>query len=250
MKQANKAVRRKKEKWNFKPYLIIAAALLLILGTAAIITHCSAESEREVLKFTYENGQYYDKKNDITYVQAPFYYQSKLMTSSDYTYATSDLFDLYRVGYRDENDQVHLVSGELWLSTAMDVGALLYYNPEKVDLPEPHEFEGDSIYLCEPNGTSLFSTTKIEGNTATKLLGAFFTETDTDCDEYFSACTRIGNLKISSEKYQWIYLNLWLYVDEEGNFYLYEQVTQRFHRTDAEVFAPFYAQLEDESAAS
>lgn len=250
MKQANKAVRRKKEKWNFKPYLIIAAALLLLFGTAAIITHCSGESEREVLKFTYKNGQYYDKKNDITYVQAPFYYQSKLMTSNDYAYATSDLFDLYRVGYRDEENQVHLVSGELWLSTAMDVGALLYYNADKVDLPELNEFEGDSIYLCEPDGSNLFSTTKIEGATATELLGDFFSKEGSDYDESFSDCARIGNLKISSPKYKWIYLNLWLYVDEEGNFYLYEEVTQKFHMTDAEVFAPFYALSEEATAAS
>lgn len=245
MKQTNTIPPRKKEKWNFKPWLIIGAIILVIIAIAAILTFCEGSNgKKDVLKFTFENGEFHDEKNEITYVQAPFYYQSKLMTSKDYPYAQSEQFTLYRVGYRDEDEKVHLVSGELWLSTSMDVGALLYYNSDKVDLPTLEEFEGDEIYLCEPDGSTLFTTTKLDAETTGELLGDFFAKEGSDYDEFYSDCQRVANLKVSSSKYNWLYLNLWLYADSEGNYYLSEDVTQKFHKTDADVFEPLLSEPE------
>lgn len=238
MKQANKMSRRKKEKWNFKPWLIIAAILLLLFGSVAILTLCSGQ-QKNVLKFSYENGEYYDEKNDITYVEAPFYYQSKLMTSKDYPYAQSEETTLYRVGYRDEEDKVHLVSGNLWLSTSMEDGALLYYNRDKVDLPDFTEFGGDSIYICEPDGT-LFSTTKLDSSTTQKLLADFFSAEESEYNEHYLTSELIANLKVSSSQYDWLYLNLWLYSDDNGDYYLCEDTTRKFVKTDADVFDPLF----------
>lgn len=240
MKQQNAKNRRKKEKWNFKPYLIIAAVILLIVGIVVVVHFVTNADKKDVLEFTYDKGKYYDEKNDITYEMAPFYYQSQLMTSSDYPYAESNLFTLYRVGYRDANNEVHLVGGDLWLSTSMDVGALLYYNPDKVDLPELDEYEGDTIYVCEPDGSSLFSTTALKGVEAEKLIDDFVTSEENDFETHFTGCQLVANLKISSSKYKWLYLNLWLYTDGEGEYYLYEQVTQKFLETDADIFEPFF----------
>lgn len=246
MKQANTAPRPKKEKWNFKPWLIIAAVILLILGSAAIMTYCSGK-DKNVLKFTYANGQLYDEENGITYVEAPFYYQSKLMTSKDYPYAECEYFTLYRVGYRDENEKVNLMEGSRWLSTSMDIGAMLYYNPDKVDLPELDEFEGDEIYICEPDGANLFSTTVLDAATTVPLLDDFFSTEGSDFNELYLGCELIANLKVSSSKYKWLYLNLWLYTDAEGNYYLCEDITKKFLKTDAEVFEPLFGENDEAS---
>lgn len=247
MKQASKSLHRKKEKWNFKPYLIIAAIILIIIAVAAVIYFTSDAAQNKVLKFTYQNGEYYDEKNDITYVVAPFYYQSQLMTSSDYPYAESNLFTLYRVGYRDEDGQVNLIGGNLWLSTSKDVGAQLYYNPDKVDLPELHEYEGDTIYICEPDGSTFFSTTALKGAETEALLDAFIEAEGSDFDTLYSQCELIANLKVGSSKYKWLWLNLWLFTDAEGNYYLYEEVTHKFLETDAQLFAPYFEEAETDT---
>lgn len=245
MKQTSMAKPRKKEKWNFKPWLIIAAVILVIIGIAAILTYCDGDG-KHIGDFRYENGKYIDQENNITYVEAPYYYQAKLTTSSDYPYAESDRSTLYRVGYRDEDEKVHLVSGSLWLSTLIEDGGSLYYNPDKVDLPEISEFEGDSIYICEPDGT-LFSTTRLEGTTVTELIDGFLTAESESYTMLTLGCELVSNLKVSSSKYNWMYLNLWLYTDAEGNYYLCETTTQRVVKTDAKVFEPIFAEATAES---
>lgn len=247
MKQINKSSTkkpRKKEKWNFKPWLIIGAILAAILALTAVLAYCDGDKPKEVLKFTYSDGEYIDEKNGITYVAAPFCYQAQLTTSKDYPYAASDRQTLYRVGYRDEDDKVHLQMGELWLSTLLEEGAALYYNRDKVTIPDFTEFEGDVIFLCRPDG-SLFSTTKIEGAEATELLEAFFTAEGSDYDTLYRSCELISNLKVSSSKYPWLYLNLWLYTDADGNYYLCESTTRKFLKTDAAVFEPFFDETDE-----
>lgn len=245
MNQENKKKPRKKEKWNFKPWLIIAAIILVIVALAAILTYCDGNG-KQVLNFSYENGKYIDQKNDITYVEAPVYYQAKLTTSKDYPYAESDRDTLYRVGYRDEDEKVHLVSGNFWLSTLIEDGSLLYYNPDKVELPEMNEFEGDTIYVCRPDGT-LFTTTLLEGTTVTELLDTFLTAESEPYAMLALGCELVSNLKVSSSKYNWMYLNLWLYTDAEGNYYISEATTQRVVKTDAKVFEPIFAETTTES---
>lgn len=240
-KTSGNAPRSKKEKWNFKPWLIIGGVILVIVAIVAVITVITGLDDKDVLEFTYENGEFVDEKNDITYVEAPFYYQSKLMTSKDYPYAASENITLYRVGYRDEKDKVHLVSGQDWLSTSMDIGAMLYYNPNKVELPALDQFEGDEIYICEPDGSTLFTTTKLDEYTTTRLLDDFFATDDSDFNELYIGCELVANLKVSSSKYPWLYLNLWLYTDAEGNYYLCENITRKFLKTDEDVFAPILA---------
>lgn len=246
MKQEKNKKSPRKEKWNFRPWLIIAAIILLLLAATAILTYCSGQQNKDVLKFSYQSGEFHDQKNDITYVEAPFYYQSKLMTSKDYPYAQSENTTLYRVGYRDEEDKVHLVGGNLWLSTATEDGAVLYYNPDKVDLPDFTEFGGDAIYVCEPDGT-LFSTTKIDSKTTKKLLDDFFSAEGSDFNELYLTTELVANLKVSSSEYAWLYLNLWLYTDAEGNYYLCEDTTRKFLKTDKEVFAPLFELPEPEA---
>lgn len=248
MKQANKAIPRKKEKWNFKPYLIIAAVLLLIVALAAVITLWQREPELPM--FTYENGNYVDSENQITYAAAPFYYQAVLWAGEDYAYADSDWAKLYRVGYRDEDDAAHLLSAELWLTTDMEDGALLYYNVDKVDLPDMTEFEGDRIYICEPDGSGLFSTTAIEAETASRLLEDFFSAEGSDYDELIASCDLTANLKVSSSKYKWMYLNLWLYTDDDGNYYICETTTKKLIKTDEDAFEDIFSDPSDNSAVS
>lgn len=233
---------RKKEKWNFKPWLIIGAIVTAIFAMTAILAYCEGrdEAEREVLKFTYADGQYSDSENGITYVRAPLYYQARLTTSADYPYATSNRDSLYRVGYRDADDKVHLKGGNLWLSTLLEDGAILYYNPDKVEVPDFTAFEGNEIYVCEPDGS--FTTTKLEGNEAVSLLEAFFTAEGSDYDRFYTSCDLVSNLKVGSSKYNWLYLNLWLYTDAEGNYYILESETRKFLQTDADIFAPIFAE--------
>lgn len=240
MKQETTKKHPKKEKWNFKPWLIIAAIILLLAGITAIITYCDGDN-KQLLDFSYENGKYIDQKNGITYVEAPFYYQAKLTTSADYPYAESDRSTLYRVGYRDKDDKIHLVGGNLWLSTLIEDGAQLYYNADKIDIPEIGEFEGDTIYVCKPDGT-LFTTTLIEGTTVTELIDGFLTAESEPYEMLMLGCELVSNLKVSSAKYDWMYLNLWLYKDAEGNYYISETTTQRVVKTDAKVFEPIFAE--------
>ncbi len=237
------------------PWLIIVGVIAVVLGAAGIYTWLTADG-REVRNFVYntQNGSYTDPETGITYMPAPFCFESVLSASEDYPYAVNDEghHSLFQIGYRDEKDQVHLKQGSAWLSTAKSVGGQLYYNPDQVRIPTYAEFDWDKIYFSNPDAGQ-FSVYTMSPGDADRLMQVFISEesenlfaTHYDTDKLESKLT----LRVSSNTYKWLYLNLTVFADEEGNFYITQQGAliaddPRMVAVDKAFFEDYFKSIED-----
>lgn len=220
--------KRKPIPWkSLLPWFIIAGVIVGVLGGAAIYTLLTQDSTPKAYTFDYngKDGTYYDAEHDITYVPIPFCFEAVLNESGN-PYATSDFQSLYRIGYRDEadGDQIHLKKATSWLAAAKSVGGQVYYNPEEVRFPEFSEFDWDVIYFTNPD-SSQYSTYTLDTETSDRLMREFLDESAENLFEthYNTSLDSKLVLKVRSSTYQWLYLNLVLLADEEGNYYLCQE---------------------------
>lgn len=240
---ANKTKKKTKiDRRALLPWLIISGVLAAILVGAAIYSMVEDNPARKVYSVTYngEDGSIYEAENDHTYLPAPFCYEAVLNASSDYPYARVkakwSLFDdsakanekfntFYQVGYRDENDKLQMKSGSAWLCRAKEFGGQVFYNPALVDFPEFSEFDWKEIYFTNPD-QSQFSTYTLDYSTTDALMKAY---TDPNAKNVYGEIYGEKELdikltlKVASYTYRWLYLNLNLVEDEEGNYYLYPE---------------------------
>ncbi len=222
VKKTNRKSSRKQIPWRtLLPWFIIAGVLAAIAVGALIYSSLTDEDGKDVPRFEYENGQYYDAERDITYLPAPFYFEAVLNASADYPYAESNRWPLYQVGYRDDDGKVHLKQGSAWLTTQKSVGGQVYYNPAEVKFPEMKDFDWEAIYFSNP-GSGQFSTYTMPAGETHQLMTEFLSEDNPDLygsiamDELDPKLI----LRVSSGTYRWLYLNLTLYADKEDNYYL------------------------------
>ncbi len=234
------------------PWFIIVGAILAILVGSAIYSH--VKYDRKVYKFEYQSatGEYLDKTNGITYKPAPFCYEAVLNASEEYPYATSSFQSLFRVGYRDNKDQVHLKKASAWLCTSKSVGGQVYYNPAEVKVPEFADFDWEVIYFTSPDN-SQFSTYTLNEKDTDSLMKAF---TDPEAENLFATHYKAEELevkltlKVSSKTFQWLYLNLNVLADAENNYYLCPQGVilsedPRMIAVDKSYFEDYFKTLED-----
>lgn len=235
------------------PWLIIVGVVAAIAVGAWIYVAVTEDEGGAAHRFTYnlQDGSYTDEKQGITYYPVPFYYESVLNRGE--VYAESDEGQsLYQIGYRDEDGNVHLKKGSAWLSTAKSVGGLVYYNPDEVRIPELSEFDWDQIYFSNP-GSEQFSTYTMTGEACDKLMREFLAEDAENLYEtHFNDQTVDAKLtlRVSSNTYTWLYLNLTVYADEEGNYYVTQQGAQLAEeplmvQVDAAHFEDYFKTLEE-----
>ena len=272
MKTIEKQTKKKKFKINRRelmPWLIIASVIAVILAGAAIYTAWDSGSFRKIYTVTYngEDGSYYDAEQEITYVPAPFCYEAVLNAGADYPYAKMKIkwnpFDqtiiakeklntFYQVGYKDADGVAHLLSGTEWFCRSKELGGQVYYNPDKVDFPEFSEFDWKVIYFTNPD-SSQFSTYTLDEKTTDKLMKEF---TDENAENVYSKLYGKEELdikltlKVSSNTYTWLYLNLNLVEDTQGNYYLYPEGSSldedcRMIQVDNAYFEDYLQTLED-----
>lgn len=274
MKATAKPTNQKKKKVKISrrelmPWLIIAGVIAIILAGAAIYTAIESDSFRKVYTVTYngDDGSYYDQEQGITYVPAPFCYEAVLNATADYPYAKMKIrwnpFDatmiakeklntFYQVGYKAEDGVVHLRPGTEWFCRSKELGGQVFYNPDRVDFPEMSEFDWNVIYFTNPD-SSQFSTYTLDEKTTDKLMKQFTAE---DAENVYKKVYGVEELdikltlKVSSNTYQWLYLNLNLVEDTKGNYYLYPEGSSneedcRMIRVDNAYFEDYLSTLED-----
>ncbi len=231
-----------REKWNFKPYIIVAAVIALIFAIVGVMYF--AESYRYVHKFTYENGEYYDKKNDITYVSAPMCYT--YVAKSKEEYATSDKDDLYYVCYTEgegENKKTHAANPEELLTTNVSRGGVIYYNPEKFTLPQTKDFKWDVMYLCENSAGVVHATQELDSTVTDSLLDGYFAAPDDENlfdSQLRFELTHLKQIRVSSKSYKALFMVMELYTDGKGSYYISSVYDERLVKTDSAVFSQFF----------
>ncbi len=237
----SKTEKTKKRREKFKPLpWLIALGVIAVLSLGIVLSYYIS-NYRPVLRFTYngENGSYYDKKNDITYVSAPGCYSFVLKSGEEY--AVSDRLSLYYMGYKD-GEQVHMSDPTAWLTTSIEDGGIIYYNPEKVNLPETKNFIWHEIYLCNTGGV-LFATQKLDASVTNRLLKAYFEAPDEE--NLFDSGVMydmefLKEVRVTSYVYPQLHMIMRLYTDGKGNYYLASIYDRRLIKTEAEVFLPFF----------
>ncbi len=272
MKTTAKQTKKKKIKISRKdllPWLIIGGVIAVILAGVGIYTAYENNAFRKVYTVTYngDDGSYHDAEQDITYIPAPFCYEAVLNATAEYPYAKVKIkwnpFDetivakeklntFYQLGYKDADDKIHLRPGTEWFCRSKELGGQVFYNPAKVDFPEFSEFDWNEIYFTNPD-SSQFSTYTLDPATTDKLMKQF---TDEDAENVYSKLYGKEELdikltlKVSSNTYKWLYLNLNLVEDTKGNYYVYPEGSSndencRMIQVDNVYFEDYLKTLED-----
>ena len=219
VKQHNK---KSKLRGSLLPWIIICGALVLILGGVGLYTWLTAEDEWKTEWLTYKDGMYTDEERGITYKPAPFCFEAVSNASEEYPYAKSDRWPLYQIGYKNESDgKYHMRPATEWLTTSKSVGGQIYYNPDAVKIPAYAEFDWDQIFFSNPGSTS-FSTYTLTSDKADRFMKEVLAEDNenlygTDLPDTLEVKL---TLRVSSKTYRWLYLNLTVYTDGEGNYFV------------------------------
>ncbi len=221
----NKKKHARKIPWKpLLPWIVVASVIGVILagvGIYTVVTNSSEQEELPYFQYNSADGSYTDTENGITYYPAPFCFEAVLNATEDCPYAESDRWSLYQIGYRDEEGKAHLRHGSEWLTTPKSVGGQIYYNPDAVTVPAYADFDWDVIYFSNVGSTS-FSTYKMNAEMTDQLMGEILSEENPNLYESLGVdgLDLKLTLRVTSNTYYWLYLNLTVYSDEEGNFYI------------------------------
>lgn len=229
---------KQKEKFNLKPWLIVIGAILLIFAIVGV--QYFFENYRRVYTFEYSNGAYYDPKTDVTYVSAPYCYTYVL--KSEENYSKSNKSELYYIGCKDKDGQVHMASPSVLLATSVSEGGVIYYNPEKMSIPKTCDFDWDISYLCSADGP-VHATHELDGATTNKLLEAYF-DADQSENIYDSGAMYemelLKQIRVTSKTYKYFYMVMYLYTDSKGSYYIASTYDQKMVKTDSSVFSAIF----------
>lgn len=253
--------RSPREKFNWKPYLIILAVIAVIVG-GIFIKVTLVDGYLKIAKqvpFERVDGGYYDTENDRTYMAAPTYYQASSIVS-DPAYARIGDFSLFGVGSWDELDHLYrvgytvnpgagsssfiLMRSEAWLSTDADHGSILFYNSDLFELPQPQDFGFETVYLCDADGS--IATQQIDDAASVRIMNDFFSEDSENLYVKMDTLNAkyIKQVRVTSSTYPWMQMVLSLYQSSDA-YYLWMPELERFVQTDSTVFDVYFKTAED-----
>lgn len=243
MREKNAA--KPREKWNFKPWLIVIGAIALVLLTVVGIYYGgraidNAKAEAKVVQLEYRGGSYYDPKSGITYIAAPRCYS--YVAISKERYAKSERLDLYYATYKDDDGNYH-VDPEKWLTSDLEHGAIVYC-ADSIELPETKDFKWESMLLCNPDG-KLFATQEFGYADTNALLSAYYgaDESENLYDGLYgmSSLDLLKEIRVVSSEYKYIHLILYLFTDGE-KYYIGSAYDHRLIETDAGIFGVIFGE--------
>lgn len=202
---------KEKEKISILPWVIIAGAILLIIGIFVLSDFIGNYHHVRKFSFDYSTGELLDKKNDITYVAAPRGYEP--VRISNKPYATDGDREYYQLGFLSESGKEQLISTSTLLATSHNDGLLLYYNPKELKLPDLAYFEADSVLVCDMNNNTL---QEFDADESKIFLDAVNDDnnkctTPVDPDSMFT-------LRLRSTKIRWMSYCVYLYVSGEDYY--------------------------------
>lgn len=230
--------RARRERFNFIPWLIVIAVIAVIF---LIIFICyRAEGQAKIIKLGVTEDGYTDEKNGITYVSAPRCYTFVLKSSEPY--ASTATQQLYYIGSRDEESKKAVMQDpKRWLCTDNDHGGLVYYDPEKESVPSGRDFLWDKCYLCSTGGT-VFATHEFDSGKTDALLSAYYgaSESENLYEKNYGSFDLLKEIRVTSHRYTHLYLCLYLFGDNEGNYYIGSAYDRRLVKADSSFFAPIF----------
>ena len=206
-----------KEKFNFIPWIIILGVILLVLAVFILSDFIGNYHHVRKFSFDYATGELIDKKNDITYIEAPKGYEA--VRISNKPYATDGYVEYYQLGFVDSEGKEQLVPTTIALSTSVEEGAYIYYNPKQYDLPTIECLEAKEILVCDMNNNTLQSLDKDKTQT---ILDAFKDGSDIDFRDYDSIFT----IRVRSENIPWMSYCLYLCMKNDV-FYIVDDTTNK-----------------------
>lgn len=244
-----KKEKKVREKFNWKPYIIIAAVIAVIFGGIFVKVYLFDGFASVVKQVKFEpaaDAGYYDAKNKITYRPAPPYYEPASIVMEP-TYGRIGSVSLFKPGEWETIPHLYAVCypiGEIgdkkyekvdptgWLATDENHGFTVYYN-EKYTPPDPKDLKYDIVYICTPGGD--IAVHQLDEAHSYKMMTEFFNEESENLfSTVFPQADYLYQVRVTSTNYSWLHLVLYLYTYEE-EFYLYLPEMGRFVKVDSEI---------------
>lgn len=224
-----------KEKFNIKPWLVVFGAILLLLGIVFVAYVFEDFHYVRKFDFDYSTGELTDRKNDITYVEAPICFEP--VRISQKPYAKDGDREYYMVGYLDKDGKEQLVDTSKMLATSKDQGSYIYYNPKEVTLPSLEEFGASSVFICDVNYNT---RDELDSNETKILVNAVINGEKTRVE----GADGVFVLRFRSTEYPHLSYCLDLYLKNE-EFYIYDMSEKK-----ATVLSPSVQRLFDKDLLS
>lgn len=254
--QVKTAIYIKGRKLNLIPWIIVISLIVLTVGGTLlwvyVIEPAAIRASRVQLEYDPAADSYYDPEKKITYLRAPVYYQAGSVLS-DPVYGMAGERLLYRVGTLTSDavsgDKLTLESASDWLSVGKERGMLLYYNKDSVTVPKIGEFEPETVYICS---TTDLTAAQSEMGASIFFPKGFF---DGGCENFYEGeeyedSTLFRQLRVSSSKYGFMQMVLYLYKNEKtGDYYIYLPQEKIFAAADSDMLDIFFKSY-DEAAGS
>ncbi len=249
-----KKAKKVREKFNWKPYVVIAAVIVVIFGGifAKVYLLDGFFAVVKQVKFEPVSGAgYYDAKNQITYLPAPSYYEPASIVMEP-TYGRIGSVSLFKPGQWENVAHLYALCypiGDLsdknyekvnpdgWLATDENHGFTVYYN-EKYTPPKPWDLKYDTAYICTAGGN--IEVQELHEDHTYELMNEFFDEKSENLfDTVYPVSNYLYQVRVTSTNYSWLHLVLNLYT-YEGEFYLYLPEMARFVKVNSEISALYF----------
>lgn len=255
-----------REKFNWKPYVIVLAVIAVILGGVAAKVYLFdgyfVLKDQVELEYDRTSGSYLDAEKGITYRPiSPCFEPASIVQEP--VYSRIGGISLFRPGSWDEIGHLYALcypvgdradkkyeraDPTVWLAADEAHGSTVYCNSD-YNPPEPQNFEVDTVYLCDADGK--IATQELDSLASVRLIREFFDESSENLysSSEFMSGELIKTVRVTSTRYYWLHLVLYLYADGE-NYYLFLPEQRRYVQTDSEVFDVYFATPDDLQGAA
>ncbi len=217
------------------PWVIVIGVILLIVGCAFLVYFL--KTYHHVVKFGYDDAnKLVDLEEKVTYEKATSVYKARLLIT-DPQYGKAGDLPIYKIAYRSKDGKIHSYKAEYYVSTGIDDGSELYFNPEKVKLPAHAEFLPDSSYICSTDGV-VFAAHKLGEDETLSIVLAILNESGKNP---VTGAKDVFEIRLLSEKYPELYYCLKLYVTDHG-YYVQDPGSGIVIREETGIFNEMFAQ--------
>ncbi len=223
-----------KEKFNIKPWLIGLGVILLILGIVFIVDFFEDYHHVRKLKFDTESGELIDKKNDITYIEAPGCFEP--VRISKYAYAKDGSREYYQMAYLDSDGNEQLIDTSKMLATSKEQGAYIYYNPDEYEFPSLEEFAAESFLICDTAYKPFIDNTVNRHVTSTNAETRRLTIAALEGEEAsVTSADDVFVIRLRSSEYPSMFYCFNLY-HKDGEMYISDMSDNKVIRLSSDVF--------------
>jgi len=182
-------------------FSLIAVAAVAVITIAVVIAISLSSSG--LVKITFKDGKFIDKKNGVEYALAPICFEPFAVGEPYAEYSDKVLYDIPGLSPKE------------WLTEEYEGISSLYYS-SSFELPDIGEFEPDSVGVCSGELITIQDFSIDDRETIDAIVNVMSGES---ISRIAPAGYKSWHLKFTSKKYPNIYYDVLYIKSDDGNYF-------------------------------